>query len=658
MTDFPDNLGSTHPSSTAVPGRRDIHTESLQQQNSPPQKHQLKKDRDNWEHCLQLVTDYDKDMCNAWKEEIDKLLIFAGLFSAAVTAFAVESYKWLQEDPSETSEKILSKILLQLQGGITSSTTNSEIITFIPSSSAVRTNIFWYLSLTLSLATVLIGILCSQWLREYQRPSGDLSHKEALELRQMRYEGIRVWKVSSILALLPLLLQLSLVLFFIGLLDFLWTLNHRVALPVTIVVSIVGLFVFLTTLLPGLQSLFSWNPASIIAQCPYKSPQSWLVHQLLLRIALLFSAIASSILSSLLWVCGRFAYLIRQPGTVSKLQRCRNSLRLRWKPNRLRFQAWDANWRDYDNRWLHVRRLITGRSIPSNGDMNSYHYHDTFEALAWIRTTFAQSRAAMLSVYFSIKELPISSIVELGSRDCFKHLRLAAINNRNHDYDRVVDITFDRILFMSTPSYSNVATASYTISAISIGPELRVRLFKSFIRGFTDGVLPPDELASTLPIMLGSMTGAYEPVHKALLCMLATELLQTLGKWIQQPVSDSRFANRHLLRDRLQSGMHFLYLCEASTRPILQSGGLFKRHKEGSEPAFGAELCLWSQFVGLVDIVDHIIVAESGGFYSAKITPHLHHGWENVLIFSGRIRALLKDMDNNPSETSGTLPQA
>ena len=58
----------------------------------------------------QMVERFDKDMCCAWKDEIDKLLISvreptstfvlgspnklhkAGLFSAAITAFAVESY--------------------------------------------------------------------------------------------------------------------------------------------------------------------------------------------------------------------------------------------------------------------------------------------------------------------------------------------------------------------------------------------------------------------------------------------------------------------------------------------------------------------------------------------------------------------------------------
>ncbi|KAF8899338.1 hypothetical protein BD779DRAFT_1431892, partial [Infundibulicybe gibba] len=42
---------------------------------------------------------FDKEFCGGWNSEIDSLLTFAGLFSAVVTAFTVESYKLLQPIP-------------------------------------------------------------------------------------------------------------------------------------------------------------------------------------------------------------------------------------------------------------------------------------------------------------------------------------------------------------------------------------------------------------------------------------------------------------------------------------------------------------------------------------------------------------------------------
>lgn len=202
----------------------------------------------------------------------------AGLFSAAVTAFTIESYKWLQQDPQETSAHLLAFIALQLGN---SSAPGLPIFSSISpqptaiSTSEVRINVLWFLSLTLSLTTVLVGILCLQWLREYRRDAA-LPHKDAVALRQMRYEGLLQWHVPEILSTLPLLLQLSLILFFGGLLDLLWSLNSLVASCVSVVVGLVMLFLAATTILPALQQALIRDRHLRVGQCPYKSPQSWL----------------------------------------------------------------------------------------------------------------------------------------------------------------------------------------------------------------------------------------------------------------------------------------------------------------------------------------------------------------------------------------------
>ncbi|TFK63855.1 hypothetical protein BDN72DRAFT_299399 [Pluteus cervinus] len=69
-----------------------------------------------WEQCYKRVKEYDEDMCKVLKDEIDKLLIFAGLFSAAVTAFVVESYQWL-DGPSDPTPVLLAQLIaIQLNG--------------------------------------------------------------------------------------------------------------------------------------------------------------------------------------------------------------------------------------------------------------------------------------------------------------------------------------------------------------------------------------------------------------------------------------------------------------------------------------------------------------------------------------------------------------
>ncbi|EEB99793.1 hypothetical protein MPER_00435, partial [Moniliophthora perniciosa FA553] len=51
-------------------------------------------------------------MVKGWRDDIDTLLVFAGLFSAVVTAFAIESYQWLDEDPADTTVALLTQLIL------------------------------------------------------------------------------------------------------------------------------------------------------------------------------------------------------------------------------------------------------------------------------------------------------------------------------------------------------------------------------------------------------------------------------------------------------------------------------------------------------------------------------------------------------------------
>ena len=200
------------------------------------------------------------------------------MFSATITAFTVESYKWLKEEPEGSSAQLLAYLTAELTKDLGPLPATLVVEPFSVSTTEIRINAVWFLSLTLSLTTVLIGILCLQWLREYQR-DGTLPHKEAVALRQMRFEGLIYWRVPEILSLLPLILQVSLVLFFVGLLDLLWSRNQFVAACVTIAVGIVLLFIVITTALPTLQQIVTSNEHLRIVQCPYKSPQSWLFYQ-------------------------------------------------------------------------------------------------------------------------------------------------------------------------------------------------------------------------------------------------------------------------------------------------------------------------------------------------------------------------------------------
>ncbi|KAF8665036.1 hypothetical protein AX16_000648 [Volvariella volvacea WC 439] len=69
--------------------------------------------KDIWHKFHNLVEKHDNDMCKVWNDEIQNLL-FTGLFTAAVTAFVVEAYQWLQESKEEQNMQALSQIVLIL----------------------------------------------------------------------------------------------------------------------------------------------------------------------------------------------------------------------------------------------------------------------------------------------------------------------------------------------------------------------------------------------------------------------------------------------------------------------------------------------------------------------------------------------------------------
>ncbi|KAK1219169.1 hypothetical protein PQX77_018127 [Marasmius sp. AFHP31] len=262
---------------------------------SNPQEPTLEK---SWEVIMKEVTSLDDGLVGGWKEDIDTLLVFAGLFSAVVTAFTIESYQWLQEAPEDTTVALLKQISQQMNG-----TSVPEPDTFAVSSSDVAINVLWFLSLIIALVDALFALLCKQWLREHRRHTHTRTPGEALALRWLRHQSLEKWRVPAILASLPMLLELALFLFLAGLLELLWT-RHRVLFSIaTVVVAFAAAFYFGTTIIPAIdiarqalqvtEDLWVerryhkvYSPSSFIMGlppmeyiCPYKSPQAWVACQ-------------------------------------------------------------------------------------------------------------------------------------------------------------------------------------------------------------------------------------------------------------------------------------------------------------------------------------------------------------------------------------------
>jgi len=190
----------------------------------------------------------------------------------------------LQDDPTERNTLLLEQLLVQGYNISMGNPLPSEPPTspsFSASAIGTRVNILFFLSLSISLASVFLGIVCLQWLREFQVKL-PMDPRDSISIRQMRWEGLTYWKVPEIIDSLPILLNLSLLLFLAGLLDLLWSRSFAVAIPSTIVVGMLVVFFAATTVLPSLQLSLLRDDTLQRPQCPYKSPQSWIFHRFVL----------------------------------------------------------------------------------------------------------------------------------------------------------------------------------------------------------------------------------------------------------------------------------------------------------------------------------------------------------------------------------------
>ncbi|KAJ8455484.1 hypothetical protein ONZ51_g12442 [Trametes cubensis] len=220
--------------------------------------------------AAKIVKDYSNELIKRWREEIDAYLVFAGLLSAILTAFNVESYRMLQT-PSESPESIMAAVLqrtLTQKSGLsrafppftssffTSSVASSASTLDVPtptgpSRSTIWLNILWFSSLVLSLSSASIGILVKQWLNEFESGlSGDSDSEQVAKLRQYRLSNLKNCRVGTIVNAIPVLLQAALALFFAGLLVLLWDLNHSVAGVTAAFILATGLFIIGTTVAP------------------------------------------------------------------------------------------------------------------------------------------------------------------------------------------------------------------------------------------------------------------------------------------------------------------------------------------------------------------------------------------------------------------------
>ncbi|KZV95547.1 hypothetical protein EXIGLDRAFT_610450, partial [Exidia glandulosa HHB12029] len=178
-----------------------------------------------WKVYRKEANAHDNALLDGWSSTLDILLIFAGLFSAVATAFVIESYQLLQPDSAAYTAAALYILV--------SATHHSTGIVLPPppdlqyaSSLSRWINGLWFTSILLSLIVALFSILVKQWIGEYRARNlaSAKSPHEWARRRAVYSQALNAWPVAELVSLLPVILHLSLFLFFAGVVAFLWSL--------------------------------------------------------------------------------------------------------------------------------------------------------------------------------------------------------------------------------------------------------------------------------------------------------------------------------------------------------------------------------------------------------------------------------------------------
>ncbi|KAJ7448587.1 hypothetical protein FB451DRAFT_1103069, partial [Mycena latifolia] len=218
-----------------------------------------------WAVYVTEAEKYDKALVESWKSNMEGILIFAGLFSAGLVAFLIESYKTLTPDSGDTTVLLLTQISNQLAAAANG--TNFTVVPrapFTPPTSSIVCNILWFISLGLSLTCALVATLVEQWSREFIHKA-DMHSAPVIRARifSYLYYGLKRFEMHTVVEIIPLLLHTSLLLFFAGLVAFLIPVNPAVTLVVGILLVIIAVVYLLLTILP-----------LVYVDCPYRTALS------------------------------------------------------------------------------------------------------------------------------------------------------------------------------------------------------------------------------------------------------------------------------------------------------------------------------------------------------------------------------------------------
>ncbi|KAJ7754302.1 hypothetical protein DFH07DRAFT_501345 [Mycena maculata] len=177
-----------------------------------------------WNPLLRSALDVIEPTVNRWRGSLDTLLIFIGLFSAIVTALFVQSVTSLSQDPAARTNELLAnltEIIISLSNVDFATLHTLAPSRFEPDTDSVRLNVYWSLSLIISVSIAALAVTCRGFLAGITRSDHSQASKKFTEISS-RWQETNVLLGPSV-EILPQLMFLPVMLFVAGLLDNLYS---------------------------------------------------------------------------------------------------------------------------------------------------------------------------------------------------------------------------------------------------------------------------------------------------------------------------------------------------------------------------------------------------------------------------------------------------
>lgn len=232
----------------------------------------LSKELSGWDVYNNEAKKVDTELVKDWMSSLNSLLIFAAIFAAVLTAFIVESKKLLEQDPTS----VMADVMIFYTNNVANGTHTAYVPPeFQPTVVAISVNCLFFASLSVSLVAALASVIALQWVADYDAAitRGGSSPEDRAKRRQFRYAGVISWKMGEVIAALPLLLYCSVILFFIGLVQWMWNVHPFVGAIVSVGAGIAALFYGSSTML-----------SVMFVSAPFRTPLSRWIYKLSLLV--------------------------------------------------------------------------------------------------------------------------------------------------------------------------------------------------------------------------------------------------------------------------------------------------------------------------------------------------------------------------------------